>query len=35
MGAGNLRHLGMIQTSGSWRRFFWAWFLARLPKARP
>jgi hypothetical protein len=27
----DLRHLGMIQTSGSWRRFWLAWHWAKYP----
>lgn len=30
-GRTNLRHLGMIATSGSWRRFFLVWRWGRYP----
>lgn len=35
MGGGNLRHLGMIATSGSWRRHFLPWRWARYPMVTP
>jgi len=31
MGGGNLRHLGLIATSGSWRRFWLAWRWLKYP----